>query len=367
MKQSYPTLFSAFTLGGIRLKNRIVMAPMTRSRATGNMPNELMVKYYSDRAQAGLIITEGTSPSPNGLGYARIPGIFSEEQVKDWTAVTKTVHTNNGKIFLQIMHTGRVSHPLNMPAGSKVLAPSAVAAAGQMWTDQDGMQTQPVPLEMTLADISSTISEYVEAAKSAVKAGFDGVEIHAANGYLPMQFLNPGSNRRSDTYGGGAHGRNRFVLELAEKISAAIGGDKTGIRLSPSNPFNEMAVYEGVDQQYLALVEGLQKSGLAYLHFVGFMGYAIGESLLKNIRSTFSGAIILNGGYTAEKAEAALEEGKADLISFGVPFIGNPDFVERIAKGSDLAVPDQATFYSPGDKGYTDYPRAIAKKEVPVS
>jgi N-ethylmaleimide reductase len=367
MSQSFPTLFSSFSLGGLRLKNRIVMAPMTRSRATGNQPNELMARYYSDRADAGLIITEGTSPSPNGLGYARIPGIFSDEQAKGWATVTSAVHARNGKIFLQLMHTGRVAHSLNIPSGAKVVAPSAVAAAGQMWTDQQGMQAQPTPHEMSLEDISATIAEYVESAKAAIKAGFDGVEIHAANGYLPMQFLNPGSNQRSDAYGGDTEGRNHFVLELAEKISLAIGKEKTGIRLSPSNPFNEMAVYEEADKQYLSLVEGLNKIGVVYIHFVGFMGYALSESLFKNIKSAFRGAIILNGGFNAQTAEAALSQGRADLISFGVPFIANPDFVQRILDGTDLAAPDQASFYSPGEAGYTDYPKANEKKEVSIA
>jgi N-ethylmaleimide reductase len=355
MKHTYPNLFSPFMLGKLELKNRIVMAPMTRSRAMGNIPNEIMAKYYSDRADAGLIITEGTSPSPNGLGYARIPGIFSAGQQTGWRAVTEAVHAKNGNIFLQIMHTGRVSHSLNMPHGAKVVAPSAIAAVGQMWTDQKGMQVQPLPEEITFSEIPLTIEEYVLGSKAAIEAGFDGVELHAANGYLPMQFLNPGSNQHKDTYGGNGEHRNRFVLELVAAIAAAIGKDKTGIRLSPSNPFNDMSIYEGADEQYILLAEGLQKLGLAYIHLVGFLGYNISDWLLNSMKEVYKGAFILNGGYTAEKAESAILSGKGDLISFGTPFIANPDFVRRIATGAELTKPDPSSFYTPGEKGYTDY------------
>src|SRR5512146_2355970 len=206
------TLFTPTSLGKLQLKNRVVMAPMTRSRAIGNVPNELMAKYYSMRADAGLIITEGTSPSPNGLGYARIPGMFSDDQVKGWKQVNDAVHANGGKIFIQLMHTGRVSHPANMPAGSKVLAPSPLAAPGEMWTDSSGMQPHPVPAEMSEADIAQAIGEYANASRRALEAGFDGVELHGANGYLIDQFLRDGSNHRTDAYGGPVDNRARFLL-----------------------------------------------------------------------------------------------------------------------------------------------------------
>ena len=226
-------LYSKAILGKLALQNHIVMAPLTRSRATGNIPNDLMAEYYAQRAGVGLIITEGTSPSPNGLGYARIPGIFSNEQVAGWKKVTDAVHAKGAKIFVQLMHTGRIGHELNLPKGARVMAPSAVKAAGQMFTDAEGLKDHPVPEAMTEADIMATTAEFVNAAINAVKAGFDGVELHAANGYLLEQFLRKNSNIRTDQYGGSIENRARFVLEVAEAVIAAIGKDKVGIRLSP--------------------------------------------------------------------------------------------------------------------------------------
>ncbi len=230
-------LYTSTTLGPLVLQNRMVMAPMTRSRATGNIPNALMADYYAQRGTAGLIITEGASPSPNGLGYARIPGIFSQAQVEGWKATTEAVHKKGAKIFLQIMHSGRISHPLNMPAGARVIAPSAVAASGEMYTDAGGMKPFPVPEAMTLEDIKSTVAEYVQGAKNAVAAGFDGIELHGANGYLLEQFIRPNSNLRTDNYGGSIENRARFVLEVVNAVIAAIGREKVGIRLSPFGVF----------------------------------------------------------------------------------------------------------------------------------
>ncbi len=351
MEQTQSILFSQYTLGSIQLKNRVVMAPMTRARAIGNIPNELMVKHYSDRAEAGLIITEGVSPSPNGLGYARIPGLYSDAQIAGWKAVTEGVHAKGGKIFVQLMHTGRQGHVLNLPAGAKVVSASAIAAAGQMWTDAEGMMELPVP--EAVSDIPALIAEYVHSAKSAISAGFDGVEIHAANGYLPMQFLNIASNERTDNYGGSFENRNRFVLELAEAMVAAIGKDKVGIRLSPFNPFNDMKADEHEAEQYKALVEGLKKIGLVYVHFLTF---AMPAELVDDLHKIFGGTFILNGGYTKERAHADLTSGRAELISFGSSFISNPDLVHRMATDAALATPDQATFYTPGEAGYNDYP-----------
>lgn len=356
MSQELNELFSPYTLGTIELKNRIVMAPMTRSRSIGNKPNDLVVQYYADRADAGLIITEGTSPSPNGLGYARIPGIFSAAQVQAWKTVTDAVHAKGGKIFMQLMHTGRISHPLNMPAGAEIIGASAIAPAKTpMWTDQQQMQPSPAPRELRTEEIPDLINEYVHAAKNAIEAGFDGVEIHAANGYLPMQFLNIASNKRTDKYGGSPENRNRFVLELAEAIAAAIGKDKTGIRLSPFNPYNDMEFDDTTAEQYTALVDVLKQIGLVYLHLLTF---TIPAPLLETLTTTFAGTVMLNGGYTAERAENDLLAGKADLISFGAPFISNPDFVSRLQKGKALATADTATYFSADAKGYTDYPFA---------
>src|SRR5574343_462514 len=233
-------LFTPTQIGNLPLKNRIVMAPLTRSRAIGNLSNALMEKYYRLRADAGLIITEGTSPSPNGLGYARIPGLFNEEQVKRWHRVTDGVHQAGGKIIVQLMHTGRVGHPANLPVGASVIAPSAVAAPGEMWTDADGLQPHPVPREMSEADITQSIAEYAAAAKLAMQAGFDGVEIHGANGYLIDQFLNSASNHRHDDWGGSIQNRIRFAVEVSKAIAKKIGSDKVGFRVSPYGVSNGM-------------------------------------------------------------------------------------------------------------------------------
>ena len=360
MSTSFPLLYSAYTLGNARLANRIVMAPMTRSRATNNIPNEPMVKYYSDRAGAGLIITEGTAPSPDGLGYARIPGLFSKEQVAAWKKVTNAVHQKGGKIFVQLMHTGRISHPLNLPDEGIVKGVSAVAAANtQMYTDQQGMQPLPVPKEISINEIGGLIAEFVQSAEYAVEAGFDGVELHGANGYLLDQFLNTASNHRTDAYGGTPANRNRFVLEVAAAVAKAIGKDKTGIRLSPFGAFNDMQADEHTEQQYIQLAAGLKQTGIVYIHVVDHssMGApAVPQSVKDAIRDAFGGTIILSGGYDAARAEAELEESKGELVAFGRPFLANPDLVTRIRIGAELNPPDFDTFYTPGEKGYNDYP-----------
>ncbi len=262
------TLFTPTTLGKLQLKNRIVMAPLTRSRAIGNVPNELMEKYYRLRAEAGLIITEGTSPSPNGLGYARIPGVFNDAQVQGWRRVTDGVHQAGGKIFMQLMHTGRVSHPANMPADAKVLAPSAIAAPGEMWTDSNGLQPHPVPTVMNEADIAQAIAEYANASKRAIEAGFDGVELHAANGYLIDQFLNTVSNQRTDRWGGSVENRIRFAVEVAKAAAVAIGADHIGMRISPYGVFNSMTADTEMDALYERLIAELNSIGLVYIHIV---------------------------------------------------------------------------------------------------
>ncbi len=360
MSQHFSKLFSPYQLGNITLSNRIVMAPMTRSRATGNIPNELMAEYFAARATAGLIITEGTSPSPNGLGYARIPGIFSEAQIAGWRKVTDAVHAEGGHIFVQMMHTGRISHPLNLPEGAEVIAPSPVAAANtQMYTDQEGLVALPVPKEVKTSDIPALISEFVHAAQAAVEAGFDGVELHAANGYLLEQFLNSGTNHRTDQYGGSFENRNRFVLEVAAAVANAIGKERTAIRLSPFGVANEIVPDETTEEQYIALAEGLQKIGVVYIHIVDHAALGapqVPDSIKEAIGRNYNGTIIISGGYDAERAEADLETEKGDLVAFGRPFISNPDLVERLRTGAELQTPDHTTFYTPGEKGYTDYP-----------
>ncbi|MFA5372079.1 MAG: alkene reductase [Sideroxydans sp.] len=351
-------LFTPTTLGKLQLKNRIVMAPMTRSRAIGNVPNELMVKYYGERAAAGLIITEGTSPSPNGLGYARIPGVFSDEQVAGWRKVTGAVHAAGGRIFVQLMHTGRVSHPANMPAGSKVLAPSAIAAPGEMWTDGNGMQPHPVPAAMSEDDIATAIQEYANACKRAIAAGFDGVELHAANGYLIDQFLNTATNQRTDQWGGSVENRIRFAVEVAKASAAAIGAERIGMRVSPYGVFNGAAPDAKMDALYLRLVEELNAAGLAYIHIVDHSSMGAPEvspELKAKIRASFKGKYILSGGYDAARANVDLEAQRGDLVAFGRPFISNPDLVQKLQSGAALTAPDMSTFYTPGEKGYTDY------------
>jgi N-ethylmaleimide reductase len=370
MNKNQSRLFSPFTLGSIALKNRIVMAPMTRSRAIGNVPNELMVKYYADRADAGLIITEGAAPSPNGLGYARIPGMYSDAQVAGWKRVTDAVHVRGGKIFLQIMHTGRATHPLNLPYSAEVIAPSAIAAATtQMYTDTAGMQPLPVPRALRTDELPDVIHDYVHSAKAALAAGFDGVELHGANGYLLDQFLNPASNQRTDAYGGTAANRNRAVMEVAAAVAAAIGAERTGIRLSPFGAFNDMSSDEQTGPQFEALAAGLGKLKLAYLHIVDHssMGApAVPQSVKDAMRKAFGGAVILSGGYDAARAGADLNAGKGDLVAFGRPFIANPDLVKRLSEGTELAAPDANTFYTPGESGYNDYPTVPAKASRPI-
>lgn len=356
-------LFSPFTLGTITLKNRLVMAPMTRSRAVqDNAPAELEAKYYGQRAGAGLIITEGTSPSPNGLGYARIPGIYNNTQKEGWEKVAEAVHAKGSKLFIQLMHTGRVSAHHNLPQGGIILAPSAVKASGQMWTDTAGMQDHATPKAMSKEELDSTKEEFVHAAQLAIEAGADGIELHSANGYLLEQFLSPFSNIRTDEYGGSIKNRCRFVLEVAQAVADTIGKDKVGIRVSPYGNFNDMPAYDSIDATYKYLTEALSNIGLAYIHIVDHssMGAPVVSADLKAfIRTNFKGAYILSGGYTQEKAENDLKDNKGDLVAFGKPFINNPDldvrFRDALPLNADLKFD---LLYTPGENGYTDYPNA---------
>jgi N-ethylmaleimide reductase len=353
-------LFTSIKVGAIELKNRIVMAPMTRCRAIDNIPNELMARYYQQRATAGLIITEGTSPSPNGLGYARIPGIFSKAQTLGWEKVTSVVHKSGGKIIVQLMHTGRISHILNMAEGTQIVAPSAIKAAGQMWTDAKGMQDYPTPKAMTAEDIVLTKSEYITAAQNAIEAGFDGVELHGANGYLLEEFLSPVSNVRTDKYDGNIENRCRFVIEVATAVAAAIGKGKTGIRLSPYGVAGDMPNYPEIDATYDYLSKELNKLGIAYIHLVDHSAMGaptVPIEIKKLIRKNFKNTIIMCGGYDKESAEADLDSGLCDLIAFGRPFINNPDLVERLEHNQELSQNLKTDlFYTADEKGYTDYP-----------
>lgn len=350
------TLLQPFNKNGLSLKNKVVMAPMTRSRAIGNVPNDLIATYYEQRAGAGLIITEGVSPSPNGLGYARIPGIFNQAQIDGWKKTTSAVHAKNAKIFIQLMHTGRVGHVANLPEGAKIVGPSPIVAAGEMWTDAQGMQPHPVPHELTTEEVKATIQEYVTASENAIEAGFDGVELHGANGYLMEQFIRSTSNKRTDEYGD----PTKFVLEVVKAVSDAIGKGKTGIRLSPYGVYNDMP-YDAatMDAVYAKIFEGLNEIGIIYVHLVDHSSGGapeVPDSIKVSARKKFNNILILSGGYDKEKADADLDAGKGDLIAFGKPFISNPDFVERMEHNYELTPVDFQTLYTPDEKGYTDYP-----------
>jgi N-ethylmaleimide reductase len=348
-------LFLPFHSSVLQLKNHIVMAPMTRSRALNNVPNELMAAYYKQRSGAGLIITEGTSPSPEGLGYPRIPGIFSEAQVAGWKAVTRAVHEAGSKVFLQLMHTGRIAHTSNLPEGYQPVGMSGIKAAGEIYTDT-GMHEYSVPTALDAQAIARVIRDHVKAAENAIAAGFDGVELHGAHGYLLEQSLNPHVNNRTDSYGGSVGNRSRLTLEIAEKIAAAIGAEKVGLRISPFLTSNDMPAYDEteVHETYAFLAAEMNRLGIAYLHISNNPG--IPEETHRAIRKAFSGVLIYCNGLTAETAEEKLQDGSADLVAFGRSFLANPDFIRRIEKNEQLNEIDYTTLYTPGEQGYTDYP-----------
>lgn len=346
-------LLSEYKLGSIRLMNRIVMAPMTRSRALKNMPNDIMAEYYRQRASAGLIIAEGAPPSPNGSGYPRIPGIYNKSQIEGWKKVTKAVHEREGHIFLQIMHTGRVGHFLNLPEGGELVAPSAIPVKGRVFTEK-GLKEMSVPRMLETEEVVSVKDEFVRAAINSIEAGFDGIELHGANGYIIDQFLNPNINQRDDEFGGSIENRCRFVLEMVRDISDAIGKDKVGIRFSPYGTNNEMMPYpsEEVENTFICLAERLNEMGIVYVHLTHLK-----DKTLENIRYRFDNTIIFCGNLSAQSAEDMLQEGIVELAAFGKPFLANPDLVERFEKNVKLNEPDPSTFYTSGKKGYTDYPK----------
>lgn len=346
-------LFAAVALGDISLRNRVIMAPMTRSRADADdAPTALMAEYYRQRASAGLIITEGTQPSLNGKGYPRTPGIHSERQIAAWRAVTDAVHAEGGSIVLQIMHTGRIASRSNKAAGTEIVAPSAIRAAGQIFTEA-GMADFDEPRALATDEIAGVIAEFALAASNARAAGFDGVELHCTSGYLPAQFLSSGSNHRTDNYGGSAANRARFTIEALDAMAAAIGAGRVGFRICPGNPFND--IYdENPAETYGALLDAASPLGLAYLHLIDVPNPQV-ESLAL-AKAHWPGKLILNEGMTGERAETLLRDGVADAFSFGRPFIGNPDLVARLRAGAPLADFDPASLYMGGAQGYTDYP-----------
>ena len=352
-------LFSPVQLGPYTLPNRVAMAPMTRNRAgEGNVPQPINAEYYAQRASAGLIITEATQISPQGVGYPATPGIHSAEQIDGWKRVTDTVHAKGGHIFLQLWHVGRISHPSLQPNGATPVAPSAIKPSGQLFTYQ-GMQDYETPRALELSELPGVIGQYRTAAQNALAAGFDGVEIHGANGYLIDQFLRDGTNHRTDAYGGSLANRARLMLAVTEAVSAVWGANRVGIRLSPLQPFNDMRD-SSPEATFSFAVGQLNRFGLAYLH-VTEMGMdnpgAAGPAFdLGKLRAIWKGVYMTNSGYDLARANAALGANKADLVSFGVLFLANPDLPARFAKGATLNTPDQATFYGGNEKGYTDYP-----------
>jgi len=353
-------LFLPYQLGPILLRNRIVMAPMTRNRADANhVPTPIMAEYYRQRASVGLIITEGVAPCANGAGYARIPGMYNAPQATAWRTVTDAVHAREGKIFMQMMHTGRASHLANMPAGAVVVGPTNVPMPGEIWTDSHGNQPPSPPHAMTEQEIQAAIEAFVYSATLAIEAGFDGVELHGANGYLLEQFLNANVNTRTDAWGGRATARNRFVIEVARGVATAIGPERVGIRLSPLGTFNATGTYGGVEAQFLSLARSLGAMHIAYMHLVDHSSMGAPEvplELKAGLHEAFGGTFIISGGLDKTQAVQLLTDHKADLVAFGRAALANPDLAERLADNQPLNAPDMATFYTPGEKGYTDYP-----------
>jgi len=351
-------LFTPLKLGALDLRNRIVMAPMTRSRAAADgLPTAIMADYYRQRASAGMIVSEGIAPSADGLGYCRTPGIYNQEQIDAWRAITHAVHNEGGCIVAQIMHVGRVANALNKPAGSKTVAPSAIRARGEIYTDQRGMQPFDDPRTLAVEEIARVIEDYRQAAENAFVAGFDGVELHCTSGYLPAQFLCSGTNKRSDDYGGSVANRTRFVLEVLSAMASVDGAGRVGMRICPDNPFNDMHD-DDPQQTFEYLLREASVLDLAYLHA---MRYPQGR--VDNIelgRRYFGDRVIGNESFTFAEAQRAVAAGELAAVSFGRNFIANPDLVERWQGGIALSTFDLATMYTPGAEGYSSYPRALA-------
>jgi len=354
------TLFTPAKLGPHEISNRIFMAPMTRGRAEADgTPTAIMPTYYEQRASAGLIISEATAISPQGVGWVNAPGIFTDRHQQEWRKVTDTVHRAGGKIFLQLWRMGRVSHP-DFQKGELPVGPSAIAAKGESHTPL-GKKTYVTPRALATEELPGIVTDYVNAAKRAIAAGFDGVEIHGANGYLLDQFIRDGSNRRTDAYGGSIENRWRLPLEVAVAVAKAIGGERTGFRVSPTGPYNDMVDSDPV-ASFSYGAKKLHDAGLVFLHVMEplpghFFANPTAPRVLPHIRAAFKGFLITNGGYDRVQGAKVVENGEADAVAFGVPFLANPDLVTRYKRESDKSnAPDMATFYTPGAKGYIDYP-----------
>ncbi|WP_298353205.1 alkene reductase [Rhodoblastus sp.] len=367
--QSEPKLFQPYDLGGLRLANRVVMAPLTRARATAgtDAANELMVEYYRQRASAGLIVSEASQISRQGQGYLQTPGVYTEEQARGWRLVTDAVHEAGGKIFIQLWHVGRISHVDLQAGGAAPVAPSAIQAKSRVFTAQGFVETSP-PRALEAEEIPGIVADYVHAARLSRQAGFDGVEIHAANGYLLDQFQKDATNHRTDSYGGSIENRCRLTLEVVDAIAKIWPSDRIGIRLAPVSPANDVA---DSDPQALFgyLVRQLDARRLAYIHVIegatqGARDFAPFDYAA--LRKAFRGAYIANNGFSRDMAVEAVEAGAADLVAFGRPFIANPDLVERLRRDAALNTPDNKTFYGGGAEGYTDYPTLAASAAQPV-
>ena len=348
-------LFDSLQVGAITMPNRILLAPLTRSRAgTDHLPNDMMAEYYAQRASGGLLITECTMVAPNTSAFVTEPGIYSPEQIAGWKKVTGAVHAKGGRIFLQIWHAGRAAHPA-MNGGAENVAPSAIAIDSEVQTPE-GKLPNVKPRALILEEIPAMVQAYVQGAKNAIEAGFDGVEVHGANGYLIDQFLRDSANQRTDAYGGSLEHRARFLFEVLTAVTAAIGADRVGLRLSPLNSYNGM-----IDADPLALIgflaERLNAFNLAYVHLMRSDFFQKQSAdVVPVARANYKGVLIGNMGYSPEEAEQAISEGKLDAVAFGTAFLANPDLPERIQCGADLNKPNPATFYTPGPEGYTDYP-----------
>lgn len=346
-------LFEPVTLGELVLKNRIVMAPMTRSRAgDGDVPTELHAQYYSQRASAGLIVAEGTQPSKHGKGYARTPGIHTQAQIDGWRQVTDAVHRADGRMVLQLMHVGRIASHYNKDPDAETVAPSAIRARGQVYTEAVGMADLDMPRPLGSEEIPNVIEEYRQATINALAAGFDGVELHCTSGYLPMQFLSTGTNLRSDGYGGSLHKRLRFVVETIEAMATVGGAGRVGLRICPGNPFNDIHDDDPAET-YSALLDAVSPLQLAYLHVIRSPKPALDVFALA--RRHFRGPLIINEAFDAPSAQRALAEDAGEAVSFGRHFVANPDLVRRFREKAPLAAFDEATLYTPGPQGYTDY------------
>lgn len=346
-----PTLFDALRIGNIELDNRIVMVPMTRSRANdeGIQP-PFAADYYGQRASAGLIITEATNISPMAKGYVRTPGIYTDAQIESWRPITDAVHARGGKIFLQVFHTGRIALPDFLPEQTQPLAPSAVRAKGQNYTDE-GMKEFVTPREITREEIAQTVRDFANAARNAITAGFDGAELHAASGYIVQQFLSTSANLRSDEYGDSIENRTRFLFEVLDAMIAAVGPERVGVKFSPRIPFNDIQEADA-DAVYPYILEHLNDRKIAYVHVGDFSG----EGWHGKLRPVYQGVYFAGSGFTKESGAALLEQGGADAIVYGTKLLANPDLPERFRRNAPLNEPDQSTFYVPGEHGYTDYP-----------